>query len=171
MTDLLNCPFCGGEASQRWPNATTAHYIECAQCGARTSTNLASHGGSATDDWNRRASTTPSGEVEGLRERLQAAYERVEEWPENRMPEGAVLELGQGFDDLLALRNLVPEASTALASMKREVRIAERNRDAGRQNFHTMQQSAADLLVRAQKAEARIKELEASLSSEQEGRE
>lgn len=70
---LLSCPFCGGGAKEHWPNSSTRHFIECGKCGARTATHLASHGGSARDDWNRRhLSAVPDGEGE-LVERLRAA--------------------------------------------------------------------------------------------------
>ena len=97
------------------------------------------------------ASTTPSGEVEGL-----------ETYRPCLRPNGRVNDPGMTPDaDGQWVR--LSEASTALASMKREVEIAERNRDAGRKNFHTMQQSAAELMDRAQKAEARIQVLEEAL--------
>lgn len=51
----------------------------------------------------------PVERIEGLRE----AYDKVKLWPENRMSEEAVLELGQGFADLLALRNAAYRAILA----------------------------------------------------------
>ncbi|SPL65421.1 hypothetical protein [Ochrobactrum soli] len=58
------------------------------------------------------------------------------------------------------------QAKELLAAERAEKEIAERNRDAARENFLTMQKSAAKLLERAEKAEAdnaaqaaRIKEL------------
>ncbi|QDZ10563.1 hypothetical protein [Devosia ginsengisoli] len=58
----------------------------------------------------------PAPDHAGLVERLRTAYAKVAEWPENRIKPGAVEELGPGFDDLLELRNLVPEAATALSA-------------------------------------------------------
>lgn len=49
-----------------------------------------------------------------LEKRLQVAYDKVAEWPENRMKLEAVIELGPGFTDLLELRNLIPEVIKAL---------------------------------------------------------
>ncbi|APY14280.1 hypothetical protein BKD02_08390 [Brucella sp. 09RB8910] len=63
-----------------------------------------------------------------------------------------------------------------LAAERAEKEIAERNRDAARDNFLTMQKTAAKLLERAEKAEAdnaalttRVKELEADLKTFQDG--
>ncbi|SUA82054.1 hypothetical protein [Brucella intermedia] len=59
------------------------------------------------------------------------------------------------------------QAEELLAAERAEKEIAERNRDAARENFLTMQKTAAKLLERAEKAEAdnaaqaaRIKELD-----------
>lgn len=53
---------------------------------------------------------------EPLAARLSAAYEKVAAWPENRMTPNAVEELGEGFTDLLKLRNLVPDVLAYLSS-------------------------------------------------------
>lgn len=53
-------------------------------------------------------------DVRKLAQELKAAYEKVKEWPENRMSKDAVLDLGDGFSDLLVLRNLVPRAIAAI---------------------------------------------------------
>jgi len=53
-------------------------------------------------------------DVRKLAANLQAAYNKVAEWPEKRMSKDAVIELGEGFTDLLALRNLVPGAIAAI---------------------------------------------------------
>ncbi|MBT1154314.1 hypothetical protein J1C56_01780 [Aminobacter anthyllidis] len=53
---------------------------------------------------------------EPLAARLSAAYEKVAAWPENRMTPDAVEELGEGFTDLLKLRNLVPDVLAYLSS-------------------------------------------------------
>lgn len=49
-----------------------------------------------------------------MKARLREAYEKVKLWPEKRMPGVDVTELGEGFMDLLALRNAVPAVLTAL---------------------------------------------------------
>jgi hypothetical protein len=59
-------------------------------------------------------------EVKELVERLGAAYEKVAVYPEYRMRPGAVQELGEGFMDLLALRNLAPKAASALSLLAQE---------------------------------------------------
>ena len=66
--------------------------------------------------------SSPARSAEGggnILERLKAAYDKVREWPENRMREDAVLELGEGFTDLLSLRNLIPETIAALTAPDR----------------------------------------------------
>lgn len=47
--------------------------------------------------------------TETLETRLRKAYALVALWPENRMNEEEIENIGQGFLDLLALRNLIPE--------------------------------------------------------------
>lgn len=54
--------------------------------------------------------------ADDLIERLREAYGKVAAWPENRMKPDAVEDLGEGFTDLLKLRNLAPEAADALAA-------------------------------------------------------
>lgn len=66
---------------------------------------------------------------DGLAERLRAAYAKVAEWPEYRMAPDAVAELGSGFTDLLEVRNLVPEAATALQSQAEQIERLTRERD------------------------------------------
>lgn len=50
-----------------------------------------------------------------LIERLRAAYLKVAEWPERRMPGVDITTLGEGFMDLLTLRNLVSDFLEAAA--------------------------------------------------------
>lgn len=58
-------------------------------------------------------------DTEALREALEQAYEKVKEWPERN---GDPMEVGgQGFMDLLALRNLIPDALAALATPASDV--------------------------------------------------
>lgn len=59
--------------------------------------------------------------ADDLIERLQAAFDAVREWPETRMRDGAVEELGQGFMDLLILRNLAPEVIGELTAERAKV--------------------------------------------------
>lgn len=65
----------------------------------------------------------------GLQERLREAYNKVAHWPENRMRPGAVEELGLGFSDLLALRNLIPELLAYLSSLP-QVGVSEEMEEA-----------------------------------------
>lgn len=66
----------------------------------------------------------------GVIDRAQAVYDRVKLWPEHRMRPGAVTELGPGFNDLLLLRNLVPDllslARAGLEARKAEESMRER---------------------------------------------
>ena len=65
MTELLPCPFCGGEASigrrdycfeDSNEYAMSAHYVECSTCYVRTIEYKSKDG--AADAWNRRAERT-----------------------------------------------------------------------------------------------------------------
>lgn len=96
-------------------------------------------------------------------DRAQAIYERVKLWPENRMRPGAVTELGPGFNDLLLLRNLVPELITAARAgleagkagedmRERAAQVAEEHaRDAGdmaARGYYTSEERAARMTGR-----------------------
>ena len=65
MSELLSCPFCGGEASigrrdyffeDSNEYAMSAHYVECSTCYVRTIEYKSKDG--AADAWNRRAERT-----------------------------------------------------------------------------------------------------------------
>lgn len=61
-------------------------------------------------------------------ERAAAAYDRVKEWPEKRMKPDAIESLGEGFVDLLHLRNHVPTLLDALTALRAEVaRLSNEN--------------------------------------------
>jgi len=72
MSELLPCPFCGGE-----PSLTSGgpgnHYIRCMVCNAATDDTWKAE---AIASWNRRAALKPSGDAGELCERLRtdAAY-------------------------------------------------------------------------------------------------
>lgn len=65
MTELKPCPFCNGQAEERYlkrkgllarfvfPYSTHYVYIRCAGCGATSEVKLTSEG--AIEAWNRRA--------------------------------------------------------------------------------------------------------------------
>jgi len=53
--------------------------------------------------------------------RLNAAYAKVAEWPEREMRDEAVEDLGVGFNNLLELRNLVPEAADRLSALQSDL--------------------------------------------------
>ncbi len=55
-----------------------------------------------------------------LVDRLRMAYAAVAAWPEARMPDGDVEDLGTGFLDLLKVRNLVPEVADRIEELERE---------------------------------------------------
>lgn len=76
--------------------------------------------------------------VDGLEvvERLRAAYDKVAEWPENRMRVGAVEELGPGFSDLLALRNLAPDAAAIIQRLTEENEALRKERDQATTYLH-----------------------------------
>lgn len=59
--------------------------------------------------------------IDKLIEELRAAYAKVAAWPESRMTPDAVEHLGEGFIDLLKLRNLAPETISVLASTQAEI--------------------------------------------------
>lgn len=61
--------------------------------------------------------TNTQAELLALAERLEILFDKVKLWPETRMKPEAVLELGEGFSDLLALRNAVPDAIKALRAL------------------------------------------------------
>jgi hypothetical protein len=69
--------------------------------------------------------SAPPAEVEELDAWLHKAYGKVALYPETRMRQGAVEELGEGFMDLLALRNEVPAAASALTSLSLRVKELE----------------------------------------------
>lgn len=73
-------------------------------------------------------------------EKIREAYAKVAEWPEERMSAGAVEDLGPGFLDLLALRNLVP----ALLS---RVEAAEAERDALRKAAEALANQAEHCVI------------------------
>lgn len=54
-------------------------------------------------------------------EKIREAYAKVAEWPEERMSAGAVEDLGPGFLDLLALRNLVPALLSRAEAAEAEI--------------------------------------------------
>lgn len=97
--DLKPCPFCGGQAEEVFPDASTRHFIRCTNCGGKSALNLASHGGSAKNDWNRRAAhssaeaalaAAPAGAVKPLEDRIEdlARWIHCEvEWPEYDFPD------------------------------------------------------------------------------------
>lgn len=100
------------------------------------------------------ANPTPiaDGEVEALR----LAYEKVALWPENRMSTDSVLELGEGFADLLALRNLIPCALARLEAAAKDRRDALKfldQRNALRVRLTSLAEDNAKLRERVEEAE------------------
>lgn len=53
-----------------------------------------------------------------ISEELSEAYDKVKEWPEKRMPGVDITTLGEGFADLLRLRNLIPATLAELQSLR-----------------------------------------------------
>ena len=51
--ELLNCPFCGGEAAADCIKDSSFNHVECNSCGARSSYNSKAKG--AITAWNTRA--------------------------------------------------------------------------------------------------------------------
>jgi hypothetical protein len=56
-------------------------------------------------------------DAEAKADELQVLFDKVKLWPENRMKPDAVLELGEGFTQLLDLRNAVPGVIAAIRSL------------------------------------------------------
>lgn len=54
MSDLKKCPFCGGEAEYN-NNFDGFEWIQCQECGARSSIERISSDADPKDSWNRRA--------------------------------------------------------------------------------------------------------------------
>jgi Lar family restriction alleviation protein len=53
--DLKPCPFCGGNAIEKWATDGSAIvWAECITCGSKGGWARVGHGGSAADIWNRR---------------------------------------------------------------------------------------------------------------------
>lgn len=56
MTELLPCPFCGGEGIEKWADGGRAiNWIECSDCGAKGPWAKIGHDGSGARNWNTRA--------------------------------------------------------------------------------------------------------------------
>lgn len=149
---LLACPFCGGAPEEHWPNSTTKHFIQCGGCGARTSINLASHGGSARDGWNRRAPLPAVlREVEVVEH--MACGDCHGSGYGGHPDSGIVCSTcdGAGGIPLVAL--------TSYQAMQARAEAAERERDAFRDMADGYGKLDADLAI----AEARVKELEEAL--------
>lgn len=106
----------GGEADG-WIDETDVAVLARikGQAGACRITAIKAHGGPGYVPFYlaKPASEPANGAV---REALEKAYAKAAEWPEKRMSEDAVMALGEGFMDLLALRNLVPSAIAALSA-------------------------------------------------------
>jgi hypothetical protein len=100
----------------------------------------------------------PTGDVGELVKRLREAYAKVSDWPE-RKPDG--------FLDLLALRNLVPDAADALtasaariAELEREIKARKNYTDEDYIRLHNAHCFTANKLA---SATARAERLEAAL--------
>ena len=82
-SDLLPCPFCGSEGEEKWSkDSRPIHWIECSNCGAKGPWGYVPHGGSGTDEWNKRAATYEA-ERDGnkrLREGYQECLEDMVDW-------------------------------------------------------------------------------------------
>jgi Lar family restriction alleviation protein len=159
----LPCPFCGCTDISLDDNGDY-EWLKCDWCGATggvdPSPEFEEH--SVHWHWNRRTSTTPSGEVEGLVERLRKAADEMRSENHNGWPV-IVDHAADAFS----------EASTALASMKREVDQAwdafgavPRDKSLAAHISAALDELAGfaeDERRRAEAAEARIQELEEAL--------
>jgi len=76
----------------------------------------------------------------------------------------ASVEMGRHLAKFLTqAADRIDQAQSLIAELRGERDIAERNRDAARDNFHTMQQAADKLRHRAETAEAEVKRLTEAL--------
>ncbi len=179
-SELKPCPLCSADPSSKFTDIKAA--IWCEPCGlhmeystAMVSLRIAEeHQRSIlTKRWNTRPTPVApvSPDADGKCRELETVMRRYRgtDWPEH-YPWAYLNESEcQGeagprwIIEELCLRS---QAVELLAAERAEKEIAERNRDAARENFLTMQKSAAKLLERAEKAEAdnaaltaRVKEL------------
>lgn len=53
MSNLISCPFCGGEAEKRYHDVYMLDYVKCRKCGAQTA--LCANEAEADAAWNTRA--------------------------------------------------------------------------------------------------------------------
>lgn len=124
---LLPCPFCGGEAFVG-TTLDDSHYAMCRADDCWAMTGYLGSEAEAVTAWNRRP-LPPQIEGPEVVGRLLTAYGKVAEWPEKRMPGVDITTLGSGFSDLLSLRNLVPEAVSAINTLSAIVEWLEKARE------------------------------------------
>lgn len=97
------------------------------------------------------ASPSPSMEMEVVAWRYHSGAKGAKWTVQKNHPVEVARWNGYTVEPLVTLS----QAQSALAAMREKLAIAERNRDAGRENFHTMQQAAHKLAQKLEAAEAR----------------
>lgn len=60
MSELLPCPFCGGEEITIYGNLATGKHASCRSCGLQAPTETGVTNAQAVEYWNTRASPAPS---------------------------------------------------------------------------------------------------------------
>lgn len=101
--------------------------------------------------------------VEEIAQRLLLAHQHVAMWPEKRMRPDAVLDLGPGFIDLLALRNLVPEAAAHLIRLYTEAEQMRLHLQTANRRIEAFSAATAEAAERVRVAEEQNARLAAEI--------
>lgn len=174
--ELKPCLLCEGEAKlfrrsgtvgRVCPSKWYRERVECKVCGLTTREYKSP--GAATRSWNTRPTPVAPVSPDTTGKCGELVTYRIEAYEGTRYENGYFQSEGpdwRAVEDPEGDYVTRSQAVELLAAERAEKEIAERNRDAARENFLTMQKSAAKLLERAEKAEAdnaaltaRVKEL------------
>lgn len=123
---------CGGYGVEHWPDSSTRHYIECDNCGRRTATYLASHGGSARDEWISASAQAEKPAPDGLEVEGRGIYDCANQLmgyvgPDTE-PNLAQFLIREG-KSATALADALVQAQSLIAELRGEMDEARRRRD------------------------------------------